>query len=97
MPTEALSKAGATAKIIDAALLEVAVPAQPGSFKIVLVPVQLPDLFQASEVSKALDVVDYLLGDAENPQNTLDRVRSYTGHTASAFLRLFCALRSTQI
>jgi hypothetical protein len=71
-----------------AAMVDVAVPAAPGSFKVLLVPTQLPNLFNQSEVSRALDVVDFILKNASDTEATLDRVRKYSGHTANAFVRL---------
>jgi hypothetical protein len=71
-----------------APILDVAVPAAAGSFRMLLIPSnEYPNLFNASEVGRALEVVDYLLADAPNPEKTLRRVQEYSGHTASAFLR----------
>jgi len=69
-------------------LLDVAVPAQTGSFKLILVPAQLPSLFGNFDVSDGLDILDYLFGKANDPEATLERLRGYSGHTASAFVRL---------
>lgn len=69
-------------------LLDVAVPAKTGSFKVVLVPAQLPSLFGGFDVTNGLDVVDYLFATASDPEATLERLRSYSGHTASSFVRL---------
>jgi len=70
-------------------LLDVAVPAMSGSFRILLIPSQQPwGLFKSSEVSRALDVIDEFLLDTSDPQQTLERVRKYAGHAASSFVRL---------
>lgn len=69
-------------------LLDVVVPAATGSFKFVLVPAQQPGLFGGSDVSYGLEVIDYLLGNANDPKDTLGRLQAYSGHTASAFVRL---------
>jgi hypothetical protein len=72
----------------EAPLLNVAVPALAGSFRIVLVAVQGPDLLGGGEIERALAVVDYLASVAGNPEETLNRVQQYRGHTANAYLRL---------
>lgn len=80
-----------------ASSLDVAVPAAPGSLAVLLVPSQLPDLFDKYEVASALDVVDFLLGDVSDPQQTLERVKKYAGHTAGAFVRLLKFLNDAEI
>lgn len=81
----------------EMALMDVAVPAAVGSFKILLVPSQFPNLFRGYEVSRALEVVDYLLAEASNPTATLDRLRQFTGHTATSFVRLLRFMRDADL
>ena len=71
-----------------AALLDVVVPAAPGSFKIVLEATQAPNLFGGGEITRALAVVDEIASVASNPDQTLASAQKYSGHTASAYLRL---------
>jgi hypothetical protein len=69
-------------------LLDVAVGAAAGSFKVLLVPSQLPNLFNQSELSEALEIIDFVLSDSANPKQTLERVQKYAGHTAKSLVRL---------
>lgn len=88
---KSVARAGGLAKDTNrdnASLLDVAAGALPGSVRVVLVPAVAPDLFGTSPVSRGLEVVDYLLAEASDPQATLQRVREYSGHTAAAFVRL---------
>jgi len=69
-------------------LLDVAVPAKPGSFKMILVPAQQNDLFGDADVGRGLELIDELLSSVDDPQATLERVKKYTGHTASSLVKL---------
>ena len=71
-----------------APLLNVAVPALPGSFRLILVPASAPDLFGGGDITKALEVVDEITSVSADPDETLVRVKKYRGHTASAYLHL---------
>lgn len=71
-----------------APLLDVAVPALTGSFRLVLEAVQTPDLFGTGEIVRALKILDRLTAVAGNPEETLTRAQEYQGHTASSYVRL---------
>jgi hypothetical protein len=72
----------------NAPLLDVAVPAMPGSFRLILVATQLPDLFGGGEITRALAVVDDIASVSDDPDETLNRLKKYRGHTVSSYLGL---------
>ncbi len=80
----------------DAHLLDVVVPAAPGSFRIVLEASRGPDLFGYSEVSRALEKLNELTDNPGNTEETLDRVRQNQGHVAGAYIRLLAFLAKSR-
>lgn len=69
-------------------LLDVIIPAAPGSFRIMLEAVQTPNLVGQTEVSRALSRIDALFSDAATPRRALDNMKKNRGHLAAAYLRL---------
>ena len=72
----------------DAHLLDVVIPAAPGSFRIVLEAARLPDMLGQSEMARALERSDGLFEFVNDPQKTLTMVKSHRGHLAGAYLRM---------
>ena len=72
----------------DAHLLDVVVPAAPGSFRIVLEGAKKPDLLGQHELARALGRMDILFEKASEPQEALVIVKANRGHLAGAYLRL---------
>jgi hypothetical protein len=72
----------------DAHLMDVVIPAAPGSFRIVLEAAKLPDMLGQSEMARALQRIDGLFENANDPQKTLAMVKSHRGHLAGAYLRM---------
>ena len=70
------------------ALLDVVVPAAPGSFRVVLEAATMPDLFGDSDLELALPKVDALLEPAESPPETLEFVKDNRGHLVGSYLKL---------
>ena len=70
------------------ALLDVVVPAAPGSFRVVLEAAAMPDLFGYSDLEVALPKVDALLEPAASPLETLAFVKDNRGHLAGSYLKL---------
>ena len=70
------------------ALLDVVVPAAPGSFRVVLEAATMPDLFGDSDLKVAFPKVDALFEPAANPQETLAFVKDNRGHLAGSYLKL---------
>jgi len=93
----ALSKEARRAQdVTDAHLLDVVVPAAPGSFRIVLEASHGPDLFGYSEVSRALEKLNELVESPDDPGKTLERVRQNQGHVAAAYIRLLAFLAKSR-
>jgi len=72
----------------DAHLMDVVIPAAPGSFRVVLEAARRPDMFGQSELSRALQLVDDLFEKTSDPAANLACVRKRKGHLAGAYLRL---------
>lgn len=72
----------------DAHLLDVVVPAAPGSFRIILEAAKLPDLLGQSELARALERIDLLFENVADPQKALAQIKQRRGHLAGAYLRL---------
>lgn len=72
----------------DAHLLNVIIPAAPGSFRVIMEAAQPPDMLGQSELSRALGKIDRLFADASDPLKTLETARNNRGHLAGAYLRL---------
>ncbi|MDA1275253.1 MAG: hypothetical protein O2960_14575 [Verrucomicrobia bacterium] len=76
----------------DAHLLDVVIPAAPGSFRVVLEASKLPDMLGQSEMARALQRIDALFDNVGDPQKTLAMVKTHRGHLAGAYLRMLCFL-----
>jgi hypothetical protein len=72
----------------DAHLMDVVIPAAAGSFRVVLEAARTPDLLGQSELARALQRVDVLFEDADDPHKALATVKAHKGHLAGAYLRL---------
>lgn len=72
----------------DAHLLDVVIPAAPGSFRVVLEAAKLPDMLGQSEMARALQRIDGLFENVSDPHKTLAMVKSHRGHLAGAYLRM---------
>ena len=73
-------------------LLDVVVPASPGSLKVLLEAVEPPDLFGQSEVARAMAYVDRLFDTVAEPEVAIKVAASYRGHLAGAYVRLLRVL-----
>lgn len=76
----------------DAYLMDVVIPAAPGSFRVILEEAKLSnanlDLFGYSGISPALRRLDLLFEHVSVPERTLEVLQSNRGHLAGSFLRL---------
>ncbi len=72
----------------DAHLLDVVIPAAPGSFRVVMEAAKTPGLFGQNELSRALERVDVLFENAGDPKKVLATVKEHRGHLAGAYLGL---------
>jgi len=80
----------------NGALLDVVVPAAPGSFRVMLEAADLPDLFGASGLEAAFSKVDALFEASGNPDETVALARDNRGHLASSYLKLLRFLAESQ-
>jgi len=64
----------------------------PGSFEIYLEPDSSGDLFGQNDSAIALQFVTDLMNQAKSTEATIDKLRSFRGHFASAYLRLLEAI-----
>jgi hypothetical protein len=78
----------------DAHLMDVVIPAAAGSFKVVLEAARTPDMLGQNELSRALQLVDEMFEQTDDPVATLARVKQRRGHLAGAYLRLLRFLAS---
>ncbi|CAN5698350.1 hypothetical protein BH11VER1_BH11VER1_38480 [soil metagenome] len=72
----------------EAHLLDVVIPAAPGSFRVFLEAAKHPDMLGQSELERALERVDALFANASNPVAALATIKANRGHLAGAYLRL---------
>lgn len=80
-----------TRKVIDRSdshLLDVIVPAAAGSFRVTMEASKMPDMLGDCEIARALDRIDVLFANADNPQAVLEAIKAHKGHLAGAYLRL---------
>lgn len=80
----------------DAHLLDVVMPAAPGSFRVFFEASKETDLFGQSEMARALERVDQLFEHAADPARALAIVKEHKGHLAGAYLRLLKFLVETR-
>ena len=76
------------------ALLDVVVPAAPGSFRVVLEAANMPDLFGDSDLEVAFPKMDALFESSASPQETLAVAKDNQGHLAGSYLKLLRFLAS---
>lgn len=80
----------------DAHLLDVIVPAAPGSFRVFFEASKTTDLLGQSELARALERVDQLFEHASDPVRALATLKAHKGHLAGAYLRLLKFLVETR-
>jgi len=69
-------------------LLDVVVPAAPGSFSVWLEAASQPNIYGDNDLCRALERVDHLFLAAATPGQALKTLRDNRGHLAGAYLRL---------
>ena len=77
-------------------MMDVIVPAAPGSFRIVLEAAALPDLFSSSRLGRALERIDVFFRNTDDPEVTLATARDFRGHLAGSYLKLLQFLEKQQ-
>jgi hypothetical protein len=72
----------------DGHLMDVVVPASPGSFKVLLEGVKPPDMFGSSELRRALQRMDAVFESAQVPNEARERLQAHKGHLAGSYIKL---------
>lgn len=72
----------------DAHLMDVVVPASPGSYRVVLEAAKPPDLFGSGELVKGLQRFDAIFASADNPDAARDLLKDHQGHLAGSYIKL---------
>ena len=73
-------------------LMDVVVPAAPGSFRVVMVASRPGDMFGNNELARALQQVDAVFESARYPEEAKERLREYKGHLAGSYIKLLSCL-----
>ena len=72
----------------DAPLMDVVVPAAPGSFRVVLEAVKQPDMFGNGELARGLQRLDAVFASADDPFTARERLEPHQGHLAGSYIKL---------
>ena len=72
----------------DGHLLDVVVPAMPGSYRVVLEAAKQPDMFGSGELVRALEMLDLVFASADDPDAAEGSLHEYQGHLAGSYIRL---------
>lgn len=80
----------------EASVLDIVVPAAPGSFRIVLEAGNPPDLLQGNELARALHRLDVLFENPDDLDAAMEKARRNKGHLAGAYLKLLRFLSEQQ-
>ena len=72
----------------DGHLMDVVVPASPGSYRVVLEAAKPSDMFGSNELRRALHKTDDVFASADDPESAHDLLRAHRGHLAGAYIRL---------
>lgn len=73
-------------------LMDVVVPAAPGSFRVVMAASRPSDMFGNNELARALQQVDAVFESARYPEEAKERLREYKGHLAGSYIKLMSCL-----
>ena len=81
----------------NAPLMDVVVPAAPGSFRVVFESSSRPDMFGRAELARALTRMDELFESAMYPDEAIERLMPHKGYLAKAYIDLlkFLAAQDT--
>lgn len=77
-------------------LMDVVVPATPGSYRVIMEAAQPPDLFGYGELARALERLDAVFAIAGHPDAALEMIQNYRGRLAGSFIKLMAFLAVNQ-
>ncbi len=72
----------------DAHLMDVVVPAMPGSYRVVLEAARPPDMFGSGELVRALERLDVVFASTDDLDSVEQSLRPHQGHLARSYLNL---------
>ena len=76
----------------DGHLMDVVVPASPGSYRVVLEAAKPPDMFGSNELRRALRKTDDVFASADCPESARELLQAHRGHLAGAYIKLLAFL-----
>ena len=76
----------------DGHLMDVVVPAAPGSFRVVMAASRPSDMFGNNELARALHQLDAIFESARYPEEARENLQPYKGHFAGAYIKLLNCL-----
>ena len=84
LPSKVMNRIEST----DGHLMDVVVPAMPGSYRVVLEAANPPDMFGSGELVRALEKIDEVFASAEDPDAAEELLQAHQGHLAGSYIRL---------
>ena len=76
----------------DGHLMDVVVPAAPGSFRVVMAASRPSDMFGNNELARALQQLDAVFESTRYPEEARENLIPYKGHLAGSYVRLLRCL-----
>ena len=80
----------------DGHLMDVVIPAAPGSYRVVLEAAKAPDLFGSGELVRGLRRLDQVFTSAHRPDAARELLQPYKGHLAGSYIKLMHFLADKQ-
>ena len=78
--------------ITDGYLMDVVVPATPGSYRVIMEAANPPDLFGYGELARGLQRLDEVFDIANHPDAALEMIQNHRGRLAGSFIKLMSFL-----
>ena len=72
----------------DGYLMDVVVPAEPGSYRVILEAAKPPDMFGYSELVRGLQRLDEVFATADDPDTARESLRKHKGRLAGSYIKL---------
>lgn len=80
----------------DGHLMDVVVPATPGSYRVIMEAAKPPDLFGYGELARGLRRLDEVFAIADYPDAALEMIQKHRGRLAGSFIKLMAFLTVNQ-
>ncbi len=72
----------------DGHLMDVVIPAAPGSYRVFLEAAKPPDMFGYGELARGLERLDEVFASAAAPDTAREKLQKYQGHLAGSYIKL---------